>query len=188
MEWMLDTQHGLRLSALRREDIAGASRLAAEAFGNAGVGEEVRSMLTLHCDSAGDTPLEQQQALLATCYYVLAQAQEGAIVGLTGLYHPAWIGQGVFGLGWFCLSPALRGQGIGERLLNATMQLAVAQGGRRLYIETSPHLTAALGLYRKMGFEENGKMPDYFGPGTDLLLLSRSLEDIALEEGYSHGR
>jgi ribosomal protein S18 acetylase RimI-like enzyme len=160
--------------------------MAAEAFGNAGVGDEVRSMLTLHCDGDGDLPLAQQQALLATRYYVLTQASEGAIVGLTGLYHPAWIGTGVFGLAWFCLSPTLRGQGIGERLLNATMQLAVAQGGRRLYIETSPYLTAALSLYHKLGFAENGSMPDYFGPGTDLLLLSRSLEDITLEEGFLH--
>ena len=160
--------------------------MAVEAFDNASVGEEVRSMLTLHCDGAGDLPLAQQQTLLATCYYVLAQAQEGTVVGLTGLYHPAWIGAGVFGLAWFCLSPTLRGQGIGERLLHATMQLAVAQGGRRLYIETAPYLTAALGLYRKLGFEENGRMPDYFGPGTDLLLLSRSLEDVAIEEGFPH--
>lgn len=184
-EWLLDREQDLRLRALRRADIASAAGLAAEAFGDAATGEEVRSMLSLHCDGAGDTPLDRQQALLATRYYVLAQAQ--ALVGLTGLYHPAWIGKGVFGLGWFCVAPALQGRGIGARLLGATLQIAAAQGGRRLFIETAPNLTAALGLYRKLGFQENGRMPDYFGPGSDLVLLSRSLDDVTLEEGFPHG-
>lgn len=187
MDWVLDNERNLRLRAVRRADIAGAARLVEEAFGGAETGEEVRAMLTLHCDGPGDTPLRDQHAMLASRYFVLVSAPNETVVGLTGLYHPAWVGPGVFGLGWFCLSPALHGRGIGKQLLEATLQLAVAEGGRRLYIETAPHLTAALGLYRKMGFEENGGMPDYFGPGTDLLLLSRSLEGIALEKGFPNG-
>jgi ribosomal protein S18 acetylase RimI-like enzyme len=57
-----------------------------------------------------------------------------------------------------------------------------------MVIETSPDAGAALRLYRRMGFEECGSVPDYFGPGVPLLLLSRPLTvlDPLTELDFTH--
>ncbi len=48
-----------------------------------------------------------------------------------------------------------RGRQIGQRLLNHAMAWARDRGFRRMILETSTALTAAIGLYRKYGFVES---------------------------------
>ena len=52
------------------------------------------------------------------------------------------------------VAPEAQGLGIGEALGRHVLAEAVARGARAVYLETNPVLTAAVGLYRKLGFVE----------------------------------
>lgn len=49
--------------------------------------------------------------------------------------------------------PELRGRGVGEQLLRLCLETARQLGYRRMYLETLTSMSAAQGLYRKLGFE-----------------------------------
>lgn len=52
------------------------------------------------------------------------------------------------------VSPAVRGRGLGRRLLRAALKEASAMGYERVVLTTSRRLPAAVALYRSEGFEE----------------------------------
>lgn len=49
-----------------------------------------------------------------------------------------------------------RGQGIGEKLMRTTVAAAIAQGVKRIELEVRTGNTAAIALYKKVGFELEG--------------------------------
>jgi len=71
------------------------------------------------------------------------------------------------------VSPSLRGSGIGAQLLQAVDALAAAHQCRRLLLNTTPFLLAAIGLYERYGFRYTGEEPDLFG--TKLLTMLKDL-------------
>lgn len=167
----------LRLRPLLRADIADAARLAADAFDSEAEGAMVQQMLTIHCNTVDNIAMNQQNdVLVATEYYVLCDEQTKSIIGLSGLYRSADAHPSMYSLGWFCIAPTRQRQGLGRLLLEATLHKAISLGGRRMIIETWPGAIAALPLYAKLGFEECGRVPDYYGDDLPLMLLTRSLE------------
>jgi ribosomal protein S18 acetylase RimI-like enzyme len=72
------------------------------------------------------------------------------------------------------VDPAHRGRGVARRLVVACIDVARAQGKRRLTLETTAVMTAAQQLYASMGFDSTGERltPD----GTRLLEYSRSVD------------
>ena len=75
--------------------------------------------------------------------------------------------------------PDLQGCGLGRRLLEGVIAGLREQGVRRLLLEVRVGNAAALGLYRRLGFAEDGTRRDYY-PGEkgreDALLMSLTLE------------
>jgi ribosomal protein S18 acetylase RimI-like enzyme len=53
---------------------------------------------------------------------------------------------------WVVLSPEVRGQGLGRRLLGELLAFAEDHGYRRVWLETFSELEAAAHLYREAGF------------------------------------
>ncbi|MBT6277273.1 MAG: GNAT family N-acetyltransferase [Chromatiales bacterium] len=56
-------------------------------------------------------------------------------------------------LRWFIMSDALRGQGLGGKLVNKTVAFCRAKGYRRVFLWTFEGLDAARHLYEQAGFE-----------------------------------
>lgn len=61
-------------------------------------------------------------------------------------------GDGSAALRWFVLDPALRGHGLGRRLVGEAVELAEGAGYERIGLETFSELAAAAHLYREQGF------------------------------------
>ena len=69
------------------------------------------------------------------------------------------------------VDPAVRGTGLGRRLVAALEAEARAAGARRLVLETGVRQTAALALYRATGFETIPLYGEYcLSPGTSICL------------------
>jgi ribosomal protein S18 acetylase RimI-like enzyme len=58
------------------------------------------------------------------------------------------------------VAPEARGLGLGDALMRAVLQFAREQGARRVYLVSNTRLEAAIGLYRKHGFETTRQGPE----------------------------
>ena len=54
------------------------------------------------------------------------------------------------------VAPEVRGQGVGEALIDAVVEWARATGARRLLLDVGDHNQPAIALYARIGFEPNG--------------------------------
>jgi ribosomal protein S18 acetylase RimI-like enzyme len=74
--------------------------------------------------------------------------------------------------------PAVRRQGVGRELCVAAMEWARVQGAQRMELEVRDSSAAPLGLYRALGFVEQGRRAGYYrDPVEDALLLTAALGD-----------
>lgn len=69
--------------------------------------------------------------------------------------------------------------GLGWRLMQAAMREAGNRGGESMFLEVDDGNLAALGLYRKLGFEKAGERPAYYtdaqGRRSSALVMRRDL-------------
>jgi ribosomal protein S18 acetylase RimI-like enzyme len=70
------------------------------------------------------------------------------------------------------VSPAFRGRGLARALLRELERIAAGRGCRRVQLDTSDYLTAAVALYRAAGYRE---VPDYNGNAKANLWFERQL-------------
>jgi RimJ/RimL family protein N-acetyltransferase len=72
-----------------------------------------------------------------------------------------------------------RGLGLGTMMLDAAIEWATAAGAHKMFLETWPHNTSALELYRRAGFVEEGRKRRHYrrkdGELWDAVLMGRSL-------------
>jgi RimJ/RimL family protein N-acetyltransferase len=106
----------------------------------------------------GEAPSDRTARRRAFCAYVndpdavsfLAEA-DGRLVGNLGVE----VRRGIADLGMM-VDAEWRGRGVGSALIEACVVWACTHGAHKLVLEVWPHNTAALGLYRKYGFEQEG--------------------------------
>jgi ribosomal protein S18 acetylase RimI-like enzyme len=84
---------------------------------------------------------------------------------------------GTFDLYWVAVDPDFQEQGVGSKLLSFLEELVRAEGGRLILADTStiPHYEKTLKFYIKNGFQEVGRVPDYYHPGNDRITFCRRL-------------
>jgi [ribosomal protein S18]-alanine N-acetyltransferase len=77
------------------------------------------------------------------------------------------------------VNPKLGRTGLGWRLMQAAMREAHARGGETVFLEVDGGNQAALGLYRKLGFEKVGERRAYYvdekGDRSSALVMRRVL-------------
>jgi ribosomal-protein-alanine N-acetyltransferase len=95
----------------------------------------------------------------------VARLTDGSIAG----FCACWIIEGELHINTVAVDPAVRRRGIAERLLREAMRLA---GARTATLEVRRSNAAALGLYRKLGFDVTAVRRDYYqNPVEDGLIL-----------------
>jgi ribosomal protein S18 acetylase RimI-like enzyme len=80
---------------------------------------------------------------------------------LVGMIHVEATRHG-FGEIGMCVDRDWRGRGVGSALMRAAISLAREQGLHKLSLEVFPTNTAAIALYRKYGFAEEGLRPKQY--------------------------
>jgi len=90
--------------------------------------------------------------------------QSNRLLGTTGLYRYKKDCDEAVWVGWFCVDPETRGRGIGQALIEHTVERARDAGFRlvRLYTSTDPNEAAAQRLYESNGFKEIGRKKGMF--------------------------
>jgi len=74
--------------------------------------------------------------------------------------------------------PDFRGMGIGERVLQFVIEEVKSRGARLITLEVRPSNTAAVSLYRKLGFKMLGIRKGYYTvPPEDAIVLGLHLGD-----------
>ena len=68
---------------------------------------------------------------------------------------PSWMGFGEIGM---MVAAGWRGRGVGTALVAAAVEWARARGLHKLSLSVFPHNEAAIALYRKFGFVEEGRL------------------------------
>lgn len=74
------------------------------------------------------------------------------------------------------VEPQARRLGLGRALVEAAFARAQRAGAGTIHLEARVTNTAALALYRRLGFVEVGRRRAYYADGTDAYLMSRALE------------
>lgn len=102
--------------------------------------------------------LEQMQITEAN-YWVAIDESSGKVVGTTGLYSYTDDEAEAYWLGYTCVDPDFRGQGIGSKLVNFAIEKARSAGKKflRLYTSNFPNQAVALILYEKLGWRIIGE-------------------------------
>jgi len=95
-----------------------------------------------------------------------ADAIDGTLVAVAGddvvgslHVHASRFGFGEIGM---AVAPAWRGRGVGSALLEAAIARARDDGLHKLSLDVFPHNEAAIALYRKCGFVEEGRRAKHY--------------------------
>jgi len=113
----------------------------------------------------------------ASCgYHFLFAESDGQVTGFACL-GPVPLTIGSYDLYWIVVEEGRRGQGIGKQLLQEAEQQARLLGGRKLYIETSStaRYRPTRAFYLASGYAEEACLRDFYLPGDDKLIYSKSL-------------
>jgi len=89
--------------------------------------------------------------------FAVARDEPGRAVGCAAVVLDARAGE----LKRMYVSPAVRGRGVGRRLIDLLQHEALQRGCRALRLETGPYQPEALGLYAACGFERRGPFGSY---------------------------
>jgi GNAT superfamily N-acetyltransferase len=110
-------------------------------------------------------------------HLVVEDPEDSAVVGVSGWNADRGEGEGVFWLGWTYINPWKEGLGAGRMLLHAVLDRVRELGGRKMFLDTSslPKYERAVRFYERNGFEQEGRLRDYYGPGDDQILMGLAL-------------
>ena len=79
------------------------------------------------------------------------------------------------------IDPAYRKQGIGRRLMVHLLREACSEGARKSFLEVRRSNSAAIEMYCKLGYQEDGVRPRYYQDNhEDAILMSLQCIDPAL--------
>ena len=103
--------------------------------------------------------------------YIAAEDEDEGLIGYAGLW--AVVDEGH--ITNIAVHPDYRNRGLGTLLLGRLIAVSEAGGVVRHTLEVRPSNTAALALYRKFGFREEGRRKGYYEDNVeDALILWRS--------------
>ena len=148
--------------------------------------EDVPSLLSL-AEASGLFPADQLEileAMLGEFFQTEADHErfwliddEGGAQGMVFCERELMTNQ-TWNLRLIAVSPDLQGRGRGTALLAFTEQFLLERGGRLLIVDTSgtEDFDGARRFYRRCGYTEATRIPDFFDTGDDKVTFSKHLQ------------
>ena len=109
--------------------------------------------------------------------YVVVSEKDGACVGFAEMRTVAGEAQ-IYNI---AVAPEARGCGIGEALLEHLINKADESRCGVINLEVRAGNTAAIGLYKKLGFREVGRRRKYYGGKEDAILMDLDPNQVSVE-------
>lgn len=137
---------------------------------------DLDGLLVLEAMFPGDrlAPRQFRRHLASPTARLRVAEREGALAGYALLFLRR--GSGVARLYSIAVDPAQRGAGLGALLLADVEQLARNAGRGILRLEVRADNVAAIALYRRAGYREQGRIPGYYEDGCDALRFDKALD------------
>jgi ribosomal protein S18 acetylase RimI-like enzyme len=147
------------LRDFRQSDVAHVDRVALTAFA------EFRSA---YSDWSAMSAAVSATSALASVGELIVAELDGALVGAVAYIAPGRPKPDFFDASWpivrmLVVDPDFRGRGVGRALLEECLNRARRDGSAVLGLHTSPIMTTALSMYRKMGFKKQRDAPAIYG-------------------------
>lgn len=108
--------------------------------------------------------------------------EQWRVAGRTGIEAAAFFGpeqmaDGVWNLWFIAVLPDLRGSAIGTHLIADVERAVAKRGARLLIVETSgdADFAATRRFYRARGYEEEAKIRDWYGDGSDKIIFRKRM-------------
>lgn len=132
--------------------------------------EAVAAIDALARPSSWDSEQFRQEVYNPTAhFYVFCLG--GVLCGYGGLRDVAGEGE----LLLLVVHPRLQRRGLGRRQLELLLQRADELGLNPVHLEVREDNGAAISLYRRLGFRDQGRRPRYYRDGTAALLMGRGV-------------
>jgi ribosomal protein S18 acetylase RimI-like enzyme len=109
--------------------------------------------------------------------YHFVLAERGAGLVAYACYGPIDGTQGSFDLYWIAVSPEEQGRGLGSQVYLRAEEAMRKAGAKRIYADTSSseRYTPTRGFYERMGFEEDARLANFYGPGDGKVIYKKEL-------------
>ena len=107
---------------------------------------------------------------------LLARKSQGEPIGCVGLRALGPLDSRCCEMKRLYTVPAVRGLGIGKALVTVVLGIACNLGYEEIKLDTLPDMDAAIGLYKRAGFEETEAY--YDTPLAETIFLTRSLKNF----------
>lgn len=109
-------------------------------------------------------------------YHVLVAEAGGSVSGYV-CYGPTPLTEGTWDVYWIAVSREGRGRGVGSALSGAAEGKIREASGRLVIVETSskPEYENTRRFYVSKGYEEAGRIGDFYAPGDDLVIFKKQL-------------
>lgn len=109
--------------------------------------------------------------------YIIMVAEEGGDIAGYICYGPTPCTDGTWDIYWEAVAREKRGRGIGSALAAAAVAAIRKARGRMIIIETSstPLYESTRRFHLGQGYEIVGRIPDFYAPGDDKLIMQKRL-------------
>jgi acetoin utilization deacetylase AcuC-like enzyme/GNAT superfamily N-acetyltransferase len=109
--------------------------------------------------------------------YHFVLAERGSTLLAYACYGPIQGTQGSFDLYWIAVAPEEQGRGLGAQVYTRAEAAMRKAGAKHIYADTSSsdRYAGTRGFYQRMGFEEQARLADFYGPGDGKIIYVKTL-------------
>jgi ribosomal protein S18 acetylase RimI-like enzyme len=109
-------------------------------------------------------------------YHILVAEVDSTVTGYI-CYGPTPLTEGTWDIYWTAVAQEKQGQGIGSALMKSAEKEIVRAKGRLVIVETSstPLYEKTRNFHLSQGYEIVARIPDFYAPGDDKLVLQKRL-------------
>jgi ribosomal protein S18 acetylase RimI-like enzyme len=110
-------------------------------------------------------------------YHILVAEVDSTVTGYI-CYGPTSMTEGTWDIYWEAVAPEKQGRGIGSALMKSAEKEIVRAKGSLAIVETSstPLYEKTRNFYLGQGYEVICRIPDFYAPGDDKLILQKRLK------------